>query len=245
MKEFRRRALESLIDQELAYQYGESLGMKPDRKAVKDGMNRLRKQFPSKKEYETALRRDGITEKELKKRVEKDSVASQAYAKAVTESASISEEALKAYYDDNKEKFQQPEKIRLRMISTKDEVKAKEALARLGKGEDFGDVASKMSEDAYRVKGGDMGFIHKGRLIPELEKAGFGLAPGEISGLINAEGTWFILKHEGTMPSKLLAFDEIKAKLKSELETKRARELKDKWLAELRAKAKIEVLKAD
>ena len=39
-----------------------------------------------------------------------------------------------------------------------------------------------------------------------------------------------------------MTFDESKDKLKKDLESRRSKELSDKWSGELRAKAKIEIL---
>jgi len=99
-----------------------------------------------------------------------------------------------------------------------------------------------MSEDAYRVKSGDVGYMHKGRMLPEIEEAAFRLKVGEVSDLIKAENNWFIIKLEDKKPEHQLSFEEVKDKLKKELETTRAQELKEAWITDLRAKAKIEVL---
>jgi len=68
---------------------------------------------------------------------------------------------LREYYDRNAGAFTKPETARLRIISARDEKKAKDALALVKAGEDFGSIAARMSEDSYRIKGGDIGFIHR------------------------------------------------------------------------------------
>jgi parvulin-like peptidyl-prolyl isomerase len=99
-----------------------------------------------------------------------------------------------------------------------------------------------MSEDDYRVKSGEIGYVHKGRMLPEIEDVAFKLKVGQISGLIKAGDYWYIIKVEDKQPQRQLSFDEIKDKLGKELEDQRLREKKDKWITELRAKAKIEIL---
>jgi parvulin-like peptidyl-prolyl isomerase len=160
----------------------------------------------------------------------------------VTAKAKVSDEEAKKYYDKNAARFKQPEGVKLRLISTKDEKKARDILAMLKSGDDFGEIAYNMSEDSYRVKSGDIGYMHKGRMVPEIEDAAFKLKIGETSDVINAEDTWFIIKLEDKKPEHQMSFEEVRDKLKKDLEKERTQELKDKWIADLRAKAKIEVL---
>lgn len=242
-KEFRDKALQDLIDQELQYQDGLAQGMKPDKKRVKDRMEGIRDKFKSKKDYKAALEQAGVTEDELRKLVEKDELRRAAIVKMTEDPAQMTDAALKDYYDQNTSKFRQPDSVKLRLISTKDEKKAKDILMQLKSGADFGDLAARLSEDNFRIKGGDIGYVHKGRILPELEDSAFNkLKVGEISGLIRAEETWFIITVEDRKPARQLSFEEVKEKLKKELESKRSADLKEKWIAGLREKAKIEVL---
>lgn len=241
-KEFREKALENLIDQELQYQDGVAKGLKPDKKKVKERMELIRKRFKSKKDYKSALEREGITEDELRSRVEKGVLALEAISSTVTEPSRMSDEALRDYYDKNISKFKQPESVRLRIFSSKDKAKAKDALSKIKAGKDFEDVAEDMSEDNYRVKGGDLGYIHKGRIYPELEEAAFKMKIGEVSGLISTEKGWFIIRVEDKKPERQLSFDDAKDKLRKELEKNRTDESMEKWMSELQSRAKIEII---
>jgi parvulin-like peptidyl-prolyl isomerase len=164
------------------------------------------------------------------------------FANVVTAKAKVSDEEVKKYYENNAARFKQPESVKLRIISVKDEQKARDILAMLKSGDDFGEIASNMSEDSYRAKGGDVGYMHKGRMLPEIEDAAFKLKIGEISDVINAENIWYIIKLEDKKPEHQLSFEEVRDKLEKDLERERIKELNDKWIADLRAKAKIEVL---
>ncbi|MEW6001768.1 MAG: peptidyl-prolyl cis-trans isomerase [Nitrospirota bacterium] len=241
-KNFRGRALEELINRELQYQDAITEGLKADEEQVKNQMEQFKNRYKSREGYEEALKKMGITENELRARIEKDLLLKTAISKIVIQPAQMSEEALKEYYDKNPNKFKKPESVRLRLISTKDEEKAKEILNRIKAGEDFTELASKMSEDVYRIKGGDIGYIHKGRIIPEIEDVAFKLEVGQVSNLIKAGENWSIVKVEDKKPEQQMSFEEIKERLKKELEARRAKEIMDKWISDLRAKAKIEIL---
>lgn len=237
--EFRDRALDGLIIRELQYQDAQAKGLKPDKKFVKSELKKVRNSYSSKREYRTALEQAGLTEDSLKARFEKDSLVKAVTDRTVTEPARIGAAALKEYYDKNITKFKQPDSVRLRIISTRDEKKAADILARIKAGEDFGGLAAKMSEDNYRIKGGDIGYIHRGRIYPAIEDVAFRLKQGEVSAPILTEGYWFIVKAEEKQAERQLSFDEVKDKLENDLEKKRAAELTEQWISELRAKAKI------
>ncbi|MBM4145743.1 MAG: hypothetical protein FJ240_05630 [Nitrospira sp.] len=236
------KAIEALVNRELQYKDAVAKGMEIDKEKVNAQMEKIRKKFKSPEEYKAALEKEGITEEKVRAQVEKEILVQNMVAKKVTEASKISEKDLKEYYEKNASKFKQPESVKLRLISTKDEKKAQDILARIKAGEDFGDLAYKMSEDSYRVKSGDIGYMHKGRMLPEIEEAAFKLKVGEMSDLIKAENNWYIIKLEDKKPEHQLSFEETKDKLKKELETTRAQELKEAWITDLRAKAKIEVL---
>jgi parvulin-like peptidyl-prolyl isomerase len=240
--EFREQALQGLILRELQYQDAVSRGFRSDKKLVKTKIGEIKNRFKSDKEYKKALSEAGLTEDDILTSVEKNLVVEDAIKKTVGEASRWNDAELKAYYDSNADKFKQPESVKLRIISTADEKKAAEALTLIRTGEAFGAVAAKMSEDTYRAAGGDIGYVHRGRIYPELETEAFKLKSGEVSGLIRAEGKWFIIKVEEKKSEQLITFEETRDKLKKELESKRSAELLEKWNQELRAKAKIEIL---
>jgi parvulin-like peptidyl-prolyl isomerase len=240
-KNFYGQALEELINRELQYQYAVAQGMTPDKKQVDMQMEGIRKHFKSNEGYETFLSKENLNEEKLRAKVEKDILVQKVVTKMVTEPSLMDEVALKDYYEKNVSMFKRPESVRLKLIATKDEKKAQEILEKVKAGEDFGGLAANMSEDAYRVKDGDIGYVHKGRMLTELEHVAFKLKVGETSGLIEVKGVWFIIKVEDKRPEKQLSFDDVKEKLKKEIETKKSQELQAKWMSDLRSKAKIEV----
>lgn len=66
---------------------------------------------------------------------------------------------------------------------------------RIAKGEDFGALAGKYSEDPESAKrGGDLGFAKRGIYVPEFEAAVFTLQPGEISDVVETEFGFHIIQ---------------------------------------------------
>jgi len=240
-KRFYDKAIEELIVRELQYQNGLENGLKPDKARVDAQVDKLKKRF-SAEEYKAALEKAGMTEEMLRLQIEKEMVIQAIIAKKAKEASPVTETAIKDYYEQNISKHKQPETIRLRIISTKNETKANDMLAKIKEGDDFGDIARNMSEDDYRLQNGDTGYFHRGRLLPEIEDVAFKMKVGEVSDVIKADDKWVIVKLEDKKPEHQLSFEETKDKLKKEMEAKQEQEFNDKWIAGLKAKAKIEIL---
>lgn len=240
--EYRQEALEGLIIRELQYQDAVRRGMKPEKELVQARMKAIRDRYKSGQEYRKALEISGLTEEQLREKVRKHVLVQQVVEKTVSEPARMSDPALKEYYEKNTGSFRQPESVRLRIISTRDEKKARDALARARAGEDFGNLAASVSEDKYRIMGGDIGYIHRGRVVPEVENEAFRLDAGSVAGPFKAGEMWYVIRVEDKRPSYQMAFGEVREKLKKSLEEKRSRELMEQWIAALRAKAKIEIM---
>jgi parvulin-like peptidyl-prolyl isomerase len=241
-KQYYPKALEELVNKELQYQDAKTRDIKIDKEKITQQIEKFKKRFKSSKEYKKALETQGVSEEQLRAKVEKELLAQAAFNRAVTEKAKISDEAVKEYYDKNASRFKQPESVKLRLISTKEEQKARDISAKLKEGDDFADLASNLSEDSYRVRGGDVGYMHKGRMLPEIDEAAFKMKAGEVSEPIKADDSWFIIKVEDRKPEHQMSFNEIKGRLKKELEAEKVNELRKKWIDDLRAKAKIEIL---
>jgi parvulin-like peptidyl-prolyl isomerase len=84
---------------------------------------------------------------------------------------------------------------------TKDEArkKAESILERIHKGEDFATLAKENSDDpGSKTSGGDLGYFGRGRMVAEFEQAAFSLKPGGVSGIVESQFGYHIIKVEDT-----------------------------------------------
>ncbi len=252
-KEILKQSLEALIEEELMFQESKKQQVKVDKKKVDQQYAKVVQRFPSKEEFKNALKKAGYTEKELKQKINREFLIKGVYKRNIIDKSILTEQELRSYYDTNKNKFKKPETVNLQLILIKIKEPSQEAsrqearqqaeslLIRLKKGEDFGSLASQYSDDMYRIKGGHLGEVHRGRLPKEIEATAFTLKKGEISPPIKTEHGFSIIKLLDKKEARQLTFNEIKNKLKSELEKKRIAQAKKGWITNLKAQAKIEI----
>lgn len=87
------------------------------------------------------------------------------------------------------------EQVWARHILVSDEAVALLTIERIRKGEDFGKVASEVSQDTgSAAQGGDLGWFGKGAMVAPFEEAAFSLPVGEISKPIKSDFGWHIIQ---------------------------------------------------
>lgn len=132
-------------------------------------------------------------------------------------------------YKVNPKSFEAPEEVEashilIRFGDNKEAAKAKaEAiLADLKNGADFATVAKEKSEDpGSGAKGGDLGRFGRGRMVKPFEDAAFALKkPGELSGLVESQFGYHILKLKKHDMVRVRAFSDIKDELVKNLQQK-------------------------
>jgi peptidyl-prolyl cis-trans isomerase SurA len=112
---------------------------------------------------------------------------------------------------------------------------------RLIGGESFDLLAAQFSQGPSAATGGDVGFLDKGTMLPEVDAVAFRLAKDEISEVIVSSVGFHIIKvldkrGAGIKPVEIVR-EEIKAKLEEEKMEKRYEE----WIVDLRKRSHIEI----
>jgi peptidyl-prolyl cis-trans isomerase D len=139
----------------------------------------------------------------------------------------VTEAEIKAWYDGHKAQFQQPEERRASHIliasekigKDKARVKAEELLKAIQKTPaSFADLAQKNSDDPGSAsKGGDLGFFGRGMMVKPFEDSTFALKEGEISGVVESDFGFHIIKLTGIHAAKEKPLAEVKGEIEAEL----------------------------
>jgi peptidyl-prolyl cis-trans isomerase D len=153
---------------------------------------------------------------------------------------SVSGEDLQAYYDQHREEYRVPEQVNVSHILIKTPLpgpdgkvdpkgaeearkKAEDVLKQLKAGGNFADLAKKYSEDPGSGKnGGSLGWIGKGRTVPEFEQTAFSLAKGATSGLVQSSYGFHIIRLEDKQAAHVKPLDEVKDQIEGVIRQQKA-----------------------
>ncbi|MFZ5478242.1 MAG: peptidylprolyl isomerase [Myxococcota bacterium] len=138
------------------------------------------------------------------------------------------DEAVKKYYEEHKVQFARPS-AKARAIFVKEEAEADAIVAQVKGGADFAAIAKEKSIDPRSSKeGGDLGWIEKQGLPPDLGEPIFAANAGDVVGPISTRGAFAIIKVEEKRDAVPLeeAADGIKQKMKNEIVEAYVEELK-------------------
>jgi len=133
----------------------------------------------------------------------------------------ITESEREAYYEAHKEEFKVPERARARHIlftvgpnataeeKKEAETRAREVLEKAKAGEDFAQLALEYSQGPTGQAGGDLGYFKRGDMVEAFDKTVFEkLKIGEISGLVETQYGFHIIKLEDRQESHYPSWDE-------------------------------------
>jgi len=113
----------------------------------------------------------------------------------------------------------------------------------LNNGAEFGDMAREYSDDTgTSVDGGDLGFITEGQMVEEFENAAFSLEVGKVSGIIETQFGYHILKVFDREEGHIQEYDEVKDDLSIYLSDLKKTEKWEEFVLELIDNAEIEYL---
>lgn len=153
-----------------------------------------------------ARRKAYLEERALRRAYFSDAIAS-----------SVTEESVRAAYDELVAQFQPQPEIRASHILVETEEKAKELKAEIDGGADFATLAKENSIDPGASNGGDLGFFSKGMMVAPFEEAAFALAnPGDVSEPVQSQFGWHIIKLEEKRESQPPAFEQVAGRLQQQ-----------------------------
>jgi peptidyl-prolyl cis-trans isomerase D len=153
----------------------------------------------------------------------------------VAAATTVTDQDLQTYYNQQRETFRVPEQVKVSHILIKTPLpesgakedpnaiaaaraKADDVLKQVKAGGDFAKLAEKYSDDPGSAKsGGELGFIGRGRTVPEFEKAAFSLGKGQTSDLVKSSYGFHIIRVEDKQDAHLKTFAEVKPEIEEKV----------------------------
>jgi peptidyl-prolyl cis-trans isomerase C len=250
----KKEVLNRLIDFELMLQDAKKRGIVVDETIITSNLDAFKKQFTEENPFSSFLEKNDITEEIMKEQLRKQHTIQKFQGelqKELTAEISVSDDAVKEFYDKNIDKFKKPEQVRASHIlisvdPTADKAAAQKALEEIQvihkqvkEGTDFSELARIKSSCPSSKQGGDLGFFGKGQMVKPFEDAAFALKPGEVSAPVETQFGYHLIKLEEKKEAGTMPFEEVKGRISQYLTQIEIDIALEKYIASLHDKAQI------
>jgi parvulin-like peptidyl-prolyl isomerase len=254
LTEMRTQALDGLIDEELRYQEAVRLKIRATPAEIEEALARARKAYPNPEAFERARRASGATMPQLRASIARALMIQKAYERVVVSACKVTESDAALYYRQNTARFHMPEQMRVSLITIgvpasatpaewkRARQKAEGVARQITAGAAFDALAREHAATATTLKGGDLGFVHRGQLIEEFERALKSLRPGQVSSVIQTIYGFHLLRLGELRPSVQKSFADVKATLVRDLTDTRCTQASVEWSKRLRTAARVEIV---
>jgi len=174
----------------------------------------------------------------------------------------VTHDELSSYYNQHRDQYRVAEQAKVSHILIKAPLpgpdgkvdgkgvaeaqrRAEELLKQLKAGAKFEELAKKYSEDPGSAKeGGSLGWIGKGRTVPEFEKAAFSLPIGQMSDLVKSSYGFHIIRVDDRQDAHMKTLEEVRDQIEPILKQQKAQQIAQRQAEELLQQAKTQGLDA-
>src|SRR5713226_5451113 len=201
-----KTSLRDLIDQSLLVQRAKDMGVSVEPEWIKrlDAI-RMQNKIESMEELEKAVTSQGLNWEDFKNNIRSTLLTQRVISSEVGSHITISDDEVTKYYEAHKTEFVRPEQVALREIVILTEGKTPEALPDLKKkaetalkrvqdGEDFGEIAKRLSDGSTKSQGGFLGIYKRGELSKQLEDKVFKMKRKDLTEVMETKQGFLVLE---------------------------------------------------
>ena len=217
-------------------------------------IGRIRQQFPSEDVFKQALDERHLTVEQLRNDARDDMAVAKLISDEIAGKVSVKPEDVQAFYTQNPQHFQQPEKVHASHIliqvakdadaAAKAQARAKidDLLKQARGGADFAELAKQNSQDpGSGPNGGDLGFFEPGQMVGPFNDAAFAQQAGTISDVVETTFGFHIIKVIEKQSAGLVPLDQARDQIQGFLEEQGREKQTEAFVDGLKAKGKVEI----
>jgi peptidyl-prolyl cis-trans isomerase C len=202
--------------------------------------NSVRTQLVARELFAQQARKQGLDKDKAllaRIRMSNEEIVARAYQLDYLAKHQIAEDQVRKEYDTTKQRSGDKE-FHLRQLILASEDEAKGVIARLRGGESIQSLAASSRDESSRNRGGDLGWIAQGNLLPQFAEAAAKLSKGQYTPQpVKSPAGWHVLLLEDQRPFVMPPYD---GKMQAQLRQALARQVLSAHLAELTKASKIE-----
>lgn len=250
--EARAKTLQGLIDAFLLADKATEMGITIPDDYIDSTIEQIKKEnkIGSDEEFERALKANlGIGLSEYRKNQKRMILEQQVLGREVYSKMAVTENEVRAYYEQNKDDFRLPERFRIRELviprgTTPEEISKSAAILieikrQIQDKKTFESLVRTYSTAPTKDLGGDAGWINKGMLRPSIEEAALALNKGDISSVIETARDYYFVQLIDRESTPYQPFAEVKDKLIMKVQEPKAESAIEQFMNNLRTRANI------
>ena len=146
-----------------------------------------------------------------------------------------------AWYEQHKQAYHRPPRLRLRQVTVPTEAEAQRLAGLVRQGADVGWLARQHSTDGYKGAGGDRGWVTPKATGEALEAALFEAKAGDVLGPNPAAEGFTVVRVEAREEQGIYAYKEISGNVRKAVEDDKLQQAIHAVIQKLRSRSKIEV----
>ena len=256
IKQTREAFLQRLIDNILIEQEAKKSGagiIVKDEEIMDVIQDMLNKQKLSMQDFLKNLAKEGNSIESVKKEIRGQMMRARLLRREIKSKILVSDEEIGEFYNKNRQEYEGKETVRIKQLllllppNADKNIKAKmknEALQlhkRVMNRESFDLMIVNYSQGPAAAQGGDVGFIGRGTIIPEVEALAFSLPVGQVSEVIESSVGFHIIQVVDKKGAGLKPIAAVREEIKTKIEDEKLDKKFDEWIASVRAKSHIEI----
>ncbi|HEY7724248.1 MAG TPA: peptidylprolyl isomerase [Anaeromyxobacteraceae bacterium] len=200
-----------------------------------------------------ALAEQGLDRAAFRKQTKRSLEARNVLRLRVGSKIRVTDEDVRNHYQQHQKEYLSGVELRVRHVflqlpagapaaeEARVRTRAEQLVARLRAGADFARLAREVSQGPSAADGGDLGWLARGVVQPEVERAAYGLRDGEVSDPVRTRNGFQILKVEARRGGAVRPFDEVKELIRDRLTNDQVDSYTHQYVAELRRDAVVDV----
>ena len=233
--------LKGLVRQAQWEQAGAAMGVRVSEKEIDTQLAAFKQQYfqGDEKKFKAELDKQGLTVEQLHEQLRARLLSHKIYS-AVIKKVKVTDAEIKAYYDNHKAQYLQPESREVRHILVKKRSLADELYAKLKNGADFAQLARKYTQDeASKADGGNF-TAYKGKTVAPFDKFVFAAKKGDLSKPIKTEFGWHLIEVlSDVKPAAPQPLAEAKATISSTLLQQQQNQALKAWVKDAQSEYEV------
>lgn len=243
---------ETLINRVLLLQQSESDGITVKDSLVDKALNEFKSKFKNETQYQSWLKQIESTEALQKDQIKKGLAIKTLIDKKIAHDISVSDKAVRAFYDSHPDLFRRPERVKashilIQVPADADESKKKAALTsiqslkkRIDNGEPFANLATENSDCPSKTRGGDLGFFSREQMVEPFSEAAFALQPGQVSDVVTTRFGYHLIRVTDHQDPQMMAFNDVKEDISKRLRREQEEKKIGDYIEKIKKKADIQ-----